>query len=66
MRTQYLIEKILPGLKGWAQNNGLDELPNTEKVALDLAYLQRRNFYFDIIIFLKTITKVLHHDDVNH
>jgi O-antigen biosynthesis protein WbqP len=66
LRTQYGIEKILPGLTGWAQINGRDELPISEKVALDLAYLQRRNFYFDIIIFLKTITKVLHHDDVNH
>ncbi len=66
MRTQYGIEKILPGLTGWAQINGRDELPIPQKVALDLAYLQRRNFYFDIIIFLKTITKVLSHDDINH
>jgi O-antigen biosynthesis protein WbqP len=50
LRTDLGINKLLPGLTGWAQVNGRDELPIPQKVALDLEYLQRQSFFFDLII----------------
>ena len=66
LRTQYGVEKLIPGLTGWAQINGRDELPIPRKVALDLEYLQRQSIYFDIEILFKTFMKVLRRDNVKH
>jgi len=66
LRTQRGIEKLVPGLTGWAQINGRDELPIPQKVALDYIYLQQKSFCFDMTIFFQTIIKVLHRDGVNH
>ena len=50
LRTQQDIHRLLPGLTGWAQINGRDELPIPDKVALDLAYKKKQSFCFDLKI----------------
>ena len=66
LRTKYEIEKILPGLTGWAQINGRDELSIHEKVSLDLEYLQRNSFIFDLEILWLTFLNVLKSKGVSH
>ena len=66
LRTEAGVDKLLPGLTGWAQVNGRDELPIPEKVALDVEYLQRRSFLFDLNIIRLTVTRVLHRQGVSH
>lgn len=66
LRTKNDIHKLLPGLTGWAQINGRDDLSIPDKVALDYEYLQRRSFRFDCYIMWKTAIKVVNHDDVSH
>lgn len=66
LRTEYGIEKLKPGLTGWAQINGRDELPIRQKVQLDFEYLQRKSFGFDLKIILLTFIKVLKKDGVTH
>lgn len=66
LRTERGVHELLPGLTGWAQVNGRDELPIAEKVELDLAYLKRRSFWFDIRILWLTAVKVLRRDGVSH
>ena len=65
-RSENGTEKLLPGLTGWAQINGRDDLSISDKVALDYEYLQRRSFLFDCYIMWKTAIKVVNHDDVSH
>ena len=52
LRSEKGIEKLLPGITGWAQVNGRDELPIQKKVGLDVEYFQRRSFCFDLKIFI--------------
>ncbi len=66
LRTQCGVHQLAPGLTGWAQVNGRDELPNSEKVALDLEYLRRRSFFFDLRILAMTVLRVLRADGVSH
>lgn len=66
LRSDAGVDKILPGLTGWAQINGRDELPIPQKVALDIAYLERRSLVFDIYILWLTALKVLRRDGVSH
>lgn len=66
LRTACGVEALVPGLTGWAQINGRDELPIPAKVALDEAYLERRSFGFDLRIILLTALKVLGRDGVTH
>ncbi|MDL2399695.1 sugar transferase [Rhizobium mayense] len=66
LRTKRGVEALLPGLTGWAQVNGRDELPIPEKVALDEEYLRRRSFIFDLKIIVLTALKVLRSDGVTH
>jgi O-antigen biosynthesis protein WbqP len=66
LRTRYGVDNIKPGLTGWAQINGRDELPIPEKVALDAEYLERQSFWFDIKILVLTFQKVLKKDGVTH
>ncbi len=66
LRTKFCIDKLTPGLTGWAQVNGRDELPLAEKVNLDLSYMQRQSFWFDIKIIWMTFVKVLRSDGVAH
>jgi len=66
LRTEKKVHKLLPGLTGWAQVNGRDELPIPQKVDLDVEYLQRRSFFFDIYILWLTFVKVIKRDGVSH
>ncbi len=66
LRTELGVHTLLPGLTGWAQVNGRDELPIPEKVKLDVAYLQRQSLWFDICILWLTFVKVLRRDGVSH
>lgn len=66
LRTEYGVDRILPGLTGWAQINGRDELPIPEKVKLDLAYMQQQSFFFDLKIIVLTALKVVRRDGVTH
>lgn len=66
LRTEAGVEKLVPGLTGWAQINGRDELPIPEKVRLDAEYLRRRSFGFDLKIIFLTVWRVLRRDGVNH
>jgi O-antigen biosynthesis protein WbqP len=50
LRTEKGVDKLVPGLTGWAQVNGRDELPIPEKVALDVEYMERQSFWFDMKI----------------
>lgn len=58
-RDKYGANDVLPGLTGWAQINGRDELPIEEKAKLDGEYVERRSFWFDTICFFGTLTAVL-------
>lgn len=66
LRTEYGVHELVPGLTGWAQVNGRDELPIPEKVKLDVEYLQRRSLWFDLRILWLTVVKVLRRDGVSH
>ena len=66
LRTEMGVHKLVPGLTGWAQINGRDELPIPLKVQLDAEYLQRRSLLFDIKILWMTSLKVLARDGVSH
>lgn len=65
-RTEAGIHLLTPGLTGWAQINGRDELPIPQKVALDAEYLRRRSFLFDIKIIVLTFVKVIKKEGVTH
>jgi O-antigen biosynthesis protein WbqP len=66
LRTEQGVHTLVPGLTGWAQVNGRDELPIPEKVKLDVAYLQRQSLWFDVRILWLTFVKVLRRDGVSH
>lgn len=64
MRTKVGVHKLVPGLTGWAQINGRDEIPLDLKVSLDKEYLDRKSFWLDIKIIFLTVVKVLKSDGV--
>ncbi len=66
LRTKHGIHKLIPGLTGWAQVNGRDELPIPEKVAVEVEYLQKKSFCFDLKILWMTFLKVVQRDGVAH
>lgn len=66
LRTQQGVHTLLPGLTGWAQVNGRDELPIPVKVKLDVEYLRRHSLWFDIHILWMTFVKVLRREGVSH
>ena len=66
LRTEQGVHTLVPGLTGWAQINGRDELPIPEKVKLDAAYLKRQSLWFDIRILWLTFVTVLDRDGVSH
>jgi len=66
LRTKCGVHTLVPGLTGWAQINGRDELPIPEKIELDMVYLQRKSLWFDIVILWFTFLKVLRRDGVSH
>jgi O-antigen biosynthesis protein WbqP len=66
LRTKAKVHLLLPGLTGWAQINGRDELSIPKKVALDIEYLKKQSFIFDIKILWATALKVLKRDGISH
>jgi O-antigen biosynthesis protein WbqP len=66
LRTAQGVDNLVPGLTGWAQINGRDELPIPDKVALDVEYLRRQSLWFDIRIIALTAIKVIRRDNVTH
>jgi O-antigen biosynthesis protein WbqP len=66
LRTRAGVHQLVPGLTGWAQVNGRDELPIPQKVDLDVVYMERRSLVFDFRILLLTALKVLRRDGVSH
>jgi O-antigen biosynthesis protein WbqP len=66
LRKEKGVDKLLPGITGWAQVNGRDELSIPDKVALDVEYLKRQSFWFDIKILWMTFLKVIKRDGVSH
>ena len=66
LRTEKGVDKLLPGITGWAQVNGRDELSIPDKVSLDVEYLNRQSFWFDMKILWMTFLKVMKRDGVSH
>lgn len=66
LRTNLGIDTILPGLTGWAQINGRDELPINQKVKFDYEYLQKRSVLFNLIILWKTLFRIINRDGILH
>ena len=66
MRKKKGVDKIKPGITGWAQVNGRDSLSLDDKVALDVEYLNRQSFWFDAKILWMTLSKVIKINDVSH
>ena len=66
LRTEYGVHELVPGLTGWAQVNGRDELPIPEKVKLDAEYLRCRSLSFDVYVLWLTFVKVIRRDGVSH
>lgn len=66
LRTDKGVHRLLPGLTGWAQINGRDELPIPQKVAFDAEYMRRRSLGFDLYILWRTFLKILKRDGVSH
>ena len=66
LRKEAGVDRLLPGVTGWAQVNGRDKLSIADKVALDIEYLHRRSFWFDIRILWMTFLKVVKQSGVSH
>lgn len=66
LRTKAGVHRLTPGLTGWAQINGRDELPIPQKVALDVEYLHRQSLFFDMKIIFLTFWRVIRRDNVTH
>ena len=66
LRVASGVDKLKPGITGWAQINGRDEISIQDKVAFEVDYLQKKSFFFDAKIILKTFTNVLFSKDVSH
>jgi len=66
LRTERGIHILVPGLTGWAQVNGRDELPIPVKAQFDYEYLHRRSFKFDLAIICMTIVKVVRREGIQH
>lgn len=65
-RTERGIHELVPGLTGWAQVNGRDELPIPIKVRFDFEYMQQQSFKFDLWIIGMTVVKVLRSEGITH
>jgi lipopolysaccharide/colanic/teichoic acid biosynthesis glycosyltransferase len=66
LRNEYGVESLVPGLTGWAQVNGRDEIAIPEKVKLDAQYLKKRSLLLDLKILWMTLKKVIRHENVSH
>jgi O-antigen biosynthesis protein WbqP len=66
LRVAAGVDKLKPGITGWAQINGRDEISIEEKVALEKEYLKRKTFFFDVYIVIKTFTNIIFSKGVAH
>jgi O-antigen biosynthesis protein WbqP len=66
LRTEAGVHQLVPGITGWAQVNGRDDLPIPEKVRFDSEYLHMRSFWFDLRILALTVLKVARRDGISH
>lgn len=66
LRAENGVDSLVPGLTGWAQVNGRDDLDDKYKVALDREYLERKSFFFDLQILAMTFVKVIRQHGVSH
>jgi O-antigen biosynthesis protein WbqP len=66
LRRENGVDRLMPGLTGWAQVNGRDQLPIQQKVLLDIEYLHQQSFWFDLRVLLMTFLKVIRWDGVLH
>jgi len=66
LRKELGVDKLVPGVTGWAQVNGRDELSIPEKVALEVEYMQKKSFWFDLKILWMTFLKVINNQGVLH
>jgi len=66
LRTQYRIHKVMPGLTGWAQVNGRDDIPISTKAEYDQEYAMKQNFWFDLKILWITFLKVVTKSNISH
>jgi O-antigen biosynthesis protein WbqP len=66
LRTKRNVHTLVPGVTGWAQINGRDQLPIPVKVTFDEYYLKNRNFFLDVKIILDTVFKVIKREGVKH
>ena len=66
LRTDNGVNKLLPGITGWAQVNGRDDLSISEKVELDVEYMNRQSFWFDMKILWMTFLKVIKRHGISH
>lgn len=66
LRTRFQVDELLPGLTGWAQVNGRDDLAIPDKVKLDAEYLAKRSWIFDLKILFLTFIKVVRREGVTH
>ena len=66
LRLENDLDKLIPGLTGWAQVNGRDELSIPEKVALEVEYMQKKSFWFDLKILWMTFLRVINNQGVSH
>lgn len=66
LRTRYGVEGLRPGLTGWAQINGRDELPIPTKVQFDVEYMHRQSFMLDLKILFLTVLRVVKKDGITH
>ena len=66
LRTEHGVHRLRPGLTGWAQVNGRDELPIPDKVRLDVEYLRSRTFLMDLKTLWMTVGKVIRARDISH
>jgi O-antigen biosynthesis protein WbqP len=66
LRTEAGVHELIPGITGWAQINGRDDLPIPEKVHLDFEYLRSQSIWFDLKVLFMTIVKVARRDGISH
>jgi O-antigen biosynthesis protein WbqP len=66
LRVAAGVDKLKPGITGWVQINGRDEISIEAKVALEKEYLDRRSVWFDLVILGKTFTSVLRSKGISH
>ena len=66
LRAQRGIDKLTPGLTGWAQVNGRDDISIEKKIALDQEYLEKKSISFDLFVIWLTLLKVLSKDGISH